>query len=380
MTGERTRKTSETHKLDFVDALRGVAILMVAFLHCGNEVIFRSKISIGHAAILHKIFDQGNKGVQLFFVLSAFTLFYSYDKRKNEPGETGNFFIRRVFRIAPMYYLGITIYLFVNGTTGNMWSDYKPIAGLHVIANFLFIHGFNVYWFNSVVPGGWSIADEMVFYCLIPILVYIITSINRAFIYVVITVSIKVILELYFNNHIPIANRELWNNYIFWYLPSQLPVFGFGMAAYYLFKSQHKMKQFALWALLFIALAVIQLMLDISFIYLFYCYGFVALFMFLANGKGSCVVNKLTKFFGQISFSLYVLHFAIIHFIAKLFLQYFGSATTATTVFLQAILLYLITLVLGGFISSLTYRYVELSFQRLGQQLIAARKKQQYRP
>lgn len=47
----------------------------------------------------------GQRGVALFFIVSAFTLFLSYDNRKEERHPTRNFFIRRFFRLAPMAFL-----------------------------------------------------------------------------------------------------------------------------------------------------------------------------------------------------------------------------------------------------------------------------------
>jgi len=41
--------------------------------------------------------------VELFFVISGFSLFYVYLERMNTKKSIGNFFIRRFFRIAPLY-------------------------------------------------------------------------------------------------------------------------------------------------------------------------------------------------------------------------------------------------------------------------------------
>ena len=94
-------------KLKYIDVLRGIAILGVLIVHnllYGNNGYILSKI-------LNFILF-GQRGVQLFYFASAFTLFFSMNRiYENETYPKTNFFIRRFFRIAPMYYIGICYYL-----------------------------------------------------------------------------------------------------------------------------------------------------------------------------------------------------------------------------------------------------------------------------
>ena len=112
---------SRSGKLDYVDALRGMAILAVVLVHCdqhGTNVF---------PTIFHSIFSNGAMGVQLFYVRSAFTLFRSCDRRGGrELYPNRNFFIRRFFRIAPMYWLGIAYYLWQNGRGPSFWLGDAP--------------------------------------------------------------------------------------------------------------------------------------------------------------------------------------------------------------------------------------------------------------
>lgn len=97
-------------KYDYIDALRGWAILGVVLTHCNYQQL----PSIGV-----NIMKSGGNGVQLFFVVSACTLWLSLTARKSEKGFISNFFIRRIFRIAPLYYLAIIYYLFQDGLGSN---------------------------------------------------------------------------------------------------------------------------------------------------------------------------------------------------------------------------------------------------------------------
>src|SRR6478735_102007 len=173
-------------KLRYIDTLRGLAILAVIIVHCsiyGNNEFLPS--------IFKSIVYSGLHGVQLFYVVSAFTMFLTLHSRDGkEEFLWPKFFIRRFFRIAPMYFVGICYFLWQDGFGQRYWlGDADHITSLNILSNFLFIHGFNPYWITSVVPGGWSIADEMLFYCLIPFLFLKIKNAQQAFCFVLVTLA-----------------------------------------------------------------------------------------------------------------------------------------------------------------------------------------------
>ncbi|WP_091134607.1 acyltransferase family protein [Flavobacterium anhuiense] len=92
--------------LDYIDVIRGIAILMVVITHTAQQGL----VKLPH--LLSVFLSFGARGVQIFVIASAFTLFRSYKKRnKIEKSPVKNFFIRRFFRIAPIYYLGIIYYI-----------------------------------------------------------------------------------------------------------------------------------------------------------------------------------------------------------------------------------------------------------------------------
>src|SRR6478609_5461661 len=166
----------KSNKIAFVDALRGFAILGVLVVHCGQ--IGTNK----YPEVIQNIIINGAIGVQLFFVASAFTIFLTYgNKLHREANPTFNFFIRRFFRIAPMYYCGIIYFLWQDGFGSRYWlGDASSVSVWNVLSNIFFVHSLNPYWITSVVPGGWSIAVEVCFYCLLPLLFQKIRNLNQA--------------------------------------------------------------------------------------------------------------------------------------------------------------------------------------------------------
>ena len=153
----------ETKKYDYIDALRGIAILGVMLVHSRGIVEPSSYI-------LSKISSAGSRGVQLFYIASALTLFLSMSSRKKtERHPYICFFLRRFFRIAPAFYTAIIVYSLYYGLAPRYWAP-NGIDWWYIPLTAMFLHGWHPETITSVVPGGWSIAFEMTFYLFVPYL------------------------------------------------------------------------------------------------------------------------------------------------------------------------------------------------------------------
>lgn len=116
----------------------------------------------------------GQYGVQAFFVISAITICTTLeeDARRYSSRDTyRRFYVKRFFRIAPLYFVALAAYALIDDGALLMHSRMLLPHGLvDVLANLLFIHEWVPGAINSVVPGGWSIGVEMFFYLLAPAL------------------------------------------------------------------------------------------------------------------------------------------------------------------------------------------------------------------
>lgn len=363
-------------KLAYIDAMRGLAIIGVLIVHC--------TISVNNLpSNLHVLFINGEKGVHLFYIISALTLFLSIDSRSESENRLfQNFFIRRFFRIAPMYWVAIALYLIIYGTGANFALANRPsINTLSIIFNVLFLHGCNPYYFNTVVPGGWSVGVEMGFYILVPYLFSQIKDLKKAASFTIATIFLAVVLKQY--AQYPIIPEEwLWNDYLLRWLPYQLPIFGMGITMYFiLYKSKYISDSVAILkekskknASIMCTFTAFCLMVVFSFgegfIYLpnNFLYGLAFMILIFAQAMYplKIVVNRFICYLGKISFSVYLLHLAVLP-LAKTITDWLHLESYHILKFAA---LFAITLLFSSGVSSLTYTYIEQPFQRLGKMII----------
>lgn len=138
---------SAANKLAWIDAVRGYAILLVVMVHSAQP-LFGGGIT--------GVLNSGSLGVQLFFIASSFTLFYSLEKRTLIDQKLTNVFsfVRRFFRIAPLYWIAIVCYIWYSHYYNSMWLPPKPLNPVAILANALFINGIYNPAINYIPPGS----------------------------------------------------------------------------------------------------------------------------------------------------------------------------------------------------------------------------------
>jgi peptidoglycan/LPS O-acetylase OafA/YrhL len=148
-------------RLEFVDSLRGLAAMYVAIYH--TVLIPHPNLAVPRWA--EAITLSGGTAVTLFFVVSAFSLCQTMHDRKGEPHELLAFFIRRFFRIAPLFYAMIVL------TFVRDWTYFGVVhRPWECVKSALFI--FNLFPGSELgfVWASWTVGVEMLFYVLFPIL------------------------------------------------------------------------------------------------------------------------------------------------------------------------------------------------------------------
>jgi peptidoglycan/LPS O-acetylase OafA/YrhL len=366
-------------KYNWINALRGYAILLVILIHSSQAI----KVSDFSKIIC----NTGDLGVQLFFILSSFTLFNSYSKRRLQEGQdvNRNFFMRRFFRIAPYYYIGGLIYVFYYFFVKN-----NIINGYNLIANFTFTNGIYLPGINDIPPGGWSIGVEMLFYLLIPILFKYIDSFGKSILLFVLTMLFSIMINHYLLSYTTLFLNLIWGEInpwsLYFCLPNQLPIFILGIILYYINKNMvfsFKLGQMVLILsiMLFISFSFFKFSLVYPFYFIKREYAYGLIFVLFAIGtyttENKIIINSFVQEIGIVSFSMYLNHFLIVivlGFIYNGMCKIFVDYLYLSNVILQNDFIfwsfYFLIVILTYFISKKTYKYVEIKGIGLGNKLI----------
>lgn len=350
---------SEFKRFKYIDSLRGIAILLVVISH--SRPYFAGITNYKLPGSLDEILQNGDKGVTLFFLMSAFTLCLSLNSKKDtEQHPIRNYFIRRGFRIAPMYYFIIIVILLLHINSPSAPS---------VFSNLLFLHGANPYWINSTVPGGWSVGIEVMFYLIFPFLFFKIKSIYSAINVTLVFILVsKIVTGLMFKNP-AISNGILWGVYVYENIISQLPVFLIGICLFHLHNIKTELidKQQLYKCCFYIAILIIFHLLGGNIFKEHYLYAIA--FMLAAFGlsryQPALLLNKFTEWVGRLSYSIYLIHLVVASLLVKYHLATYSS-NMVFEVFYRFVILFSISAVL----SYLTYIAIEVPFQSYGKRLI----------
>jgi peptidoglycan/LPS O-acetylase OafA/YrhL len=270
-----------------------------------------------------------------------------------------------------MYYLGILYFLWQEGFGTRYWlGDLESISICNVLANVFFVNDFYPYWITSVVPGGWSIGVEMTFYLMIPFLVSKINTLSKSINFTLLTIILSLGLYVILENNVLISSARLWNEYLFFYLPNQLPVFGCGIILYFLIIK--KDYELSLNNLLLGILTIIILLIFKNSIHSNLPFAFLfSIFIYLLSRVNiRLFVNKLTIFMGNISYSSYLVHFALLHWMKELQLLNFLNVKTYGFYLVNFFFNFLLVSIITAMISYLTYLFIEKPFIKYGKQLI----------
>ncbi|TDD44428.1 acyltransferase [Kribbella antibiotica] len=134
-----------------LDGLRAIAALMVVFAHNNGP---------------HWL--QGWIGVQLFFVVSGFLITTLMLREEDRSGQISfrDFYLRRVFRILPVYFVVLAATLLVQLGRGVLTTS-TPGSELP-----LYLFFFNEFGHGGIYGQSWSLGIEQKFYLLWPLLAF----------------------------------------------------------------------------------------------------------------------------------------------------------------------------------------------------------------
>ena len=327
------------HHFEILDGLRGVAALAIVVFHFMEMVYPPATNFIGH----------GFLAVDFFFCLSGFVIAYAYDDRIGKMGLL-EFFKSRIIRLHPLVLLGAVLGLmaFLFDPFGGNAQAYSPFRiFLLFVTSALLIpfpameeRSFNLFGLNA---PSWSLFWEYVANIAYAV---ILVKLNRQLLFVFMVIAAAALIYVGFT-----ANSLLggWDGSTFWHGGARI-AYSF-LAGMLIFRFNLILKS-KIGFVGLSALLLLAFMMPFSWgwigelaVVLIY---FPLLIILGAGARVSDGLKNICKFSGNISYPLYMTHYAVIW----MFLNYYTTAQPSTA--------QLILIIITGTITLLGFAYLAM--------------------
>jgi len=329
--------SSRDRRVPELDGLRGFAILIVVLVHYGYY-----EGTAGPPLLVHmrNVFGLGWTGVDLFFVLSGFLIGGILLDAKSSTSYFKTFYVRRFYRIIPIYYLWILSFLALVVFGGKLLqarthSGVLPPLGFELFKHFLFLQ--NTFLSKQVSLTGswfgvtWSLAVEEQFYLAAPLLIKFFNA-ARLRILLILVIVLAPLLRTYFY-----LTEGATFNHAYTLMPCRADALALGVLAVLLWRderfrallSAHRTHLFLLLVTLFAGMIVLWLWfpnpfegltstVGLSWVGLFYV---VVLLSALLSPSG--LLARFTRLgplreLGRVSYCVYLIHVAVAYMIFNL--------------------------------------------------------------
>jgi peptidoglycan/LPS O-acetylase OafA/YrhL len=311
-----TTITHKSEKIDFkiLDGLRGIAATYVVFNHArGNLFIGGTRYAqlkdISLWDIKEKIYfsalqltSLGREFVILFFILSGFSIAYSLTNKHRISG----FYLRRLVRIYPPYLVALLWAYLVFVLLSNFALPVIP-SGLNSVFYSLSTAVKNIFYMDNggFIPQFWSLKFEVIFYLLIP---FFVLKKNLYFLASAVVFMISFFLRWNDNTGVSIPGQYILDYNIYF----ATGVFCFHYYAQiskaFVFKNKNWFYLVAVFIFLVMVGFKFWIRADLNKISLIIAslFSVILLFNFLYHK----IKNRVLMFLGNISYTIYITHFA----------------------------------------------------------------------
>lgn len=355
-----------------LDGLRFICFLMVFGAHAFNTHIESVKDSGIHQLIKGRIFQNGNLGVNFFFVLSGFLISYLLIAEKKFNGKIHilKFWTRRILRIWPLYFFcvffGFFIFPIAKSYFGEVSSETANLGYyLTFLSNFDSLrHGPPD---SSVLSVLWSVAIEEQFYFFWPIILSTVPVKRYGIVFITI-ISASLIFR-YFHNDLLMNEQSTFS------CIGDMAIGGLGawLSTQSLFFKNKitDLKRYQIFIIYCVAVLILLFRKEIFFNN-YYLQGmeriFIAVIFLMIILEQTFANNSLFKLsnyrfsnLGIITYGLYCLHTIALLIVTTITSQLMWNTQTWQVMILEPAF----ALILSIVISKFSYRYFEKPFLKL---------------
>lgn len=360
-----------------LNELRAIAALGVVIHHI-EQFKGMNGLRISNPNLSFLVNNLGKSGVDLFFVLSGFLITYLLLQEKNNNNGKVNiskFYLRRIFRIWPLYYFIMFISFIIIPLLSNFSIFENNISLLNSINNpdnynFKTISLYLLFLpqFGKVVLGAsqsWSIGIEEQFYLIMPLAITVFRK-KVFFILVLLASLVFFCLTINLNSILSIDSNITYFFRVLSYFNFQLLLIGV-IGGYLYFYNLMKISILTKSKFGYFLLIVLILFLSIFLVFenkinrFILGILFLLLIFFTINSSNKLVFrNNIMSYLGKISYGIYMYHTFVLFLIFPLANKYFLEKEENNI--LYTLFLYLTSCSVTILISIVSYEWFESKF------------------
>lgn len=340
-----------------LDTFRAIAAIVVMIGHIelfrmqqfGSEIFF--KMPNGHTAVM------------MFFVISGFLITFLLTKEKEKYGTISlkDFYLRRILRIWPVYYLVLFVSFFFYEQMPSINTITFNVAMIPQIGRL-----FDGRWATS--PQIWSIGVENLFYIFFPLILLCVPNKRLLAFLLVMTVGLAILPHaIDFVNVRTIQSDSLSILSHRFFFQNKFDSLFIGCIIGFAFAENHKILKFLYNKWLFFVCAIIAVAMwgarietkHLNDELMSLLFAIVILNVCTNTQLNITFENRITRFLGRISYGIYMYHWIII-------LLAFKIIPIADTTF-YTIVLYVVVITATILVAWLSYETYEKFFLNLKQ-------------
>jgi len=297
MNSALNNTTLSSGRIKFIDGLRAIAVLMVVLFHFYYQQTADAGNTLVSPGVLQEIFQYGNMGVYIFFVISGFIVSYVTHNRVSSGKFILSFIIKRQVRLDPPFWLAVFLGVLLAFVSVSVLHTnvYVP-TGMDILFNMIYL--FDIFDRYDIIRVGWTLCLEIQFYLVFILLVFFLNKFCRSNTIKLIVYLMLFVLSMATYWLLPVTLNDYIVNYWF--------VFFLGVSITLLLHREINTTVF-----FFILLLPFLLTFTDANLIPIYFSGATAFFIYLAfrlNRQHTWLSSRFFQFFGVISYSLYLTH------------------------------------------------------------------------
>lgn len=354
--------SASQNRIESLDWLRGLMAASIMFYHLFSGLFFQLKAD----SVLGRL---GIYAVSIFFILSGLSMAIVYNNYITNLTTAFFFFIRRLFRIWPLLWVATFLmipYLMKIGT----FSLNLLILNLTTLFGFIKPEAY-------MVTGAWSIGNEIVYYALTPLIIWLY---NRKLIFGNLFLVLTIIIGMVFSFFILSPNKSLAEQWSIYINPfNNLFLYTIGIAIYFNLKD-YSINSYRNNMLLLLAISVFILSPytgdQISIVTGFgrIVFSLLSIIIVFTFYKIKIVLPRFIEIsltsFGMATYSIYLLH--------PIILSYMCSLLDRLNIALDPVSKFVAVTAITIVVSLISFTFFEKKIIRLGKELTSLDEDKKY--